>query len=108
MWRRARLAVGLESWAAFSASFHVSAYGDSQAQPLNGQAAQDEACARGSIRPRKENKSGDGEKETGWHDQQSGKFHGRSLFKFRLGSDSRLRIRSGAEAHLIWLLLCTG
>jgi len=62
----------LESWAAFSASFHVSANGNSQTQPLNGEAAKDEGRARGRIRRGKENKSGDREKETGWHDQQSG------------------------------------
>jgi len=50
----------------------VSANGDSQAQALNGQAAEDEGGARGRIGRGKEHKSGDGEKETGWHDQQSG------------------------------------
>jgi hypothetical protein len=56
-----------------SASFHVAAHGYGQSQSLDRQAADDEDRSRRGGG--KQDKRGDGEKESGWHDQQSGVFH---------------------------------
>jgi hypothetical protein len=55
----------------------VAAYGDDQSEGLNGEAADHEGRSRGWRG--KEHECGYGEKESGWHDQQSGVFHGLSL-----------------------------
>jgi hypothetical protein len=59
--------------------FHVSANGDDQAEGFDGEAAEDESAAGGRVGGGEQHQGGDGEKETGWHDQQSGKLHGRSF-----------------------------
>jgi hypothetical protein len=51
----------------------MSAHRDGQSQALDGQSAEDEGRTR--RRGRKQEDCGDGEKEPGWHDQQSGVFH---------------------------------
>jgi len=62
---------------AFSTRFDVAAHGDDESEGLNGEAAEHESCALGGCG--KEHERGYGEKESGWHNQQSGVFHGRSL-----------------------------
>jgi hypothetical protein len=53
----------------------VAAHGNHQAEGLDGHAAEDKAGPRACTRGGKEYQGCDGEKETGWHDQQSGKLH---------------------------------
>jgi hypothetical protein len=64
----------------------VSAHGDRQPEALDGQAAERKDAAPGGVR--KQDESGDGEKESGWHDQQPGIFHGFS-FRFCAAMDDR-------------------
>jgi hypothetical protein len=58
----------------------VSAHGNRETQRFNGQTTEDECRPRSRMRGRKQDERGNGEKEAGWHDEQSREFHGRSLF----------------------------
>jgi hypothetical protein len=55
----------------------VAAHGDNESEALDGQAAEHKGRPLHGIG--KEHERGDGKKESGWHDQQSGVFHLRSL-----------------------------
>jgi hypothetical protein len=55
----------------------VPAHRDAESESLNGQATDHEGRPR--ARRGKEHERGDGEKKSGWHDQQSGVFHLRSF-----------------------------
>jgi hypothetical protein len=52
----------------------VATYGDGQAHSFNGQTAEDKGGARRGRG--KQDDCGDAEQKTGWHNQQSGVFHG--------------------------------
>jgi hypothetical protein len=66
---------------------HVAANGNPQAERFDGQATEDKS------RPRRgrgeEDERGYREKESGWHDQQSGVFHGLSFFVRSTAAKSR-------------------
>jgi hypothetical protein len=55
----------------------VAANGNHQAEDFNGDTAEDEGSTQGWSR--EEHERGDGEKETGWHHEQSRVFHLLSL-----------------------------
>jgi hypothetical protein len=81
-----------------AAGFDVSAGSDDQAERFNRQAAKDEGSAGGGVRCGEEHQRGDREKETGWHDQQSGEFHDRSLMSSSgLSSSAPVRVDGSAE-----------
>jgi hypothetical protein len=62
---------------AFSTFFDVAAHGNGESEGLNGKAADHESCALGGCG--KQHKRGDREEKSGWHNQQSGVFHGHSF-----------------------------
>jgi hypothetical protein len=64
----------------------VPAHGYRQSEALDGQPAEGEDAAPDGVR--KQDESGYGEKESGWHDQQPGIFHGFS-FRFCASMDGR-------------------
>ena len=63
------------------AGFHVSAHRYGQSHGFDRQSAKDKRSPR--SRRGKQQDRGNGEKESGWHDQQSGVFH--ALYPFRDG-----------------------
>jgi hypothetical protein len=61
---------------------------DGKAEGLNGESTEDEGRTR--CRCGEKHEGGQGEKESGWHDEQSRVFHGLSFSSLSVGPQTRM------------------